>query len=214
MDVATGSACRRTIDRICGFAWEELSRGELMAAGWAYHHFSIQFRENLKIARRLHPQDGKLAQLEAEECDTDNLSPWPGVAAPGARLDHDEFLRRALLLSPFDDGERARLEAAGQRYLERIRAMDPAPRASSIASYEDGGLDKVFHAFLHAPDWGGPALPAFRHFLVSHIRFDSDPQHGHGALSRHLRADDRVLPLWTAFADLLVESVPQLAGTR
>ncbi|MGD0429609.1 MAG: hypothetical protein ABSA58_00835, partial [Acetobacteraceae bacterium] len=54
------------------------------------------------------------------------------------------------------------------------------------------------------------ALKAFRHFLSEHIRFDSDPDEGHGALSRHLRPDDRILPLWTAFARLLVDFVPTL----
>lgn len=63
------------------------------------------------------------------------------------------------------------------------------------------------------PVVANPALRAFRHFLLEHIRFDSDPNGGHGALSRHLSPDDRILPLWTAFRDLLRDFVPGLAAT-
>ena len=82
--------------------------------------------------------------------------------------------------------------------------------ALSIASYEDGGLENVFGAILKAPHWDTPLLQAFQHFLSEHIRFDSDPDAGHGALCRHLVPDDRVLPLWTAFRRLLVEAAPAL----
>ncbi len=79
----------------------------------------------------------------------------------------------------------------------------------SLSSYEDGGLEKVFRPMLSAPDWDEPSLGAFRHFLVEHIRLDSGE---HASLCRHLVADDRVLPLWTAFWSLLVEAAPRLAG--
>lgn len=87
--------------------------------------------------------------------------------------------------------------------------MDALTRAMSLSSYEDGGLEKVFGAILQAPDWDEPSLRAFRHFLVEHIRLDGDE---HGSLCRHLVADDRVLPLWTAFRNILVEAAPRLAG--
>jgi hypothetical protein len=102
-------------------------------------------------------------------------------------------------------------------YLQRVREVDPKARAISIASYEDGGLERVFNAFLQAKRWDSALLRAFRHFLVRHIEFDSDVEQGHGSLSRHLTPDDRILPLWAAFQDLLVESVPALkamAGAR
>jgi hypothetical protein len=82
----------------------------------------------------------------------------------------------------------------------------------SIGSYEGGGLEKIFRAFLRAPDWGNPALEAFQHFLVEHIKFDHDPEHGHGVLSRHLAPDERVIPLWTAYEHLLIRAVPELAN--
>lgn len=190
--------------------WGKLSRSELETVAQAYYYFSIQFRESLEVACDLYSGDDKLQHLKREECDTDNLSPWPGVAAPKERMNHDEFMRRALLLSPIDPEARATFTAAGQRYLETVRATSAEARARSIASYEDGGLERVFTAFLKAPHWEGEMLAAFRHFLVEHIRFDSDAEQGHGALSRHIIPDDRILPLWMAFRDLLVELVPAL----
>lgn len=201
----------KVVREICELNWSRLTRADLIATAWAYYYFSIQFRENLKLACKLYPQDEKLKVLEKEECDTRNLSPWPGVAEAEERMDHDEFVRRFLKLSPIDDQKRSSLEQLGQSYLTTCRKIDPTTRAISIASYEDGGLESVFRAFLTAPDWDDPLLAAFAHFLTKHIKFDSDPAKGHGALSRHLTPDDRIVPLWTEFKQLLIASVPRLA---
>lgn len=199
------------IDDICALRWESLDADEVMAVAKAYYYFSIQFRENLEIACGLHPHDEKLLELSAGECNTDNLSPWPGVAAAGERLDHDEFMRRALALEP---ETHAYLTAIGETYLARTRELDDVTRATSIASYEDGGLSRVFHALLRAPQWHGAGAEAFRFFLEQHIAFDSDEGGGHGALSRHLTPDDRILPLWVAFRELLIAAVPRFWRAR
>jgi hypothetical protein len=198
------------VDRICGLRWQHITAQQLIDVAWAYYYFSVQFRENLTIACRLFPDDTKLQLLHQEECLTDNLSPWPGVAAPAEKMNHDEFMRRTLLLAPVDDEKRRFFDAEGARYLALVRQLEPLTRALSIASYEDGGLESVFGAFLRAQHWDNPALMAFQHFLSEHIRFDSNPDLGHGALSRHLIPDDRILPLWEAFEHLLVTLVPRL----
>jgi len=203
-------AYERLVEAICALNWKGLSREDLIDVATAYYYFSVQFRENLEIACVQYPDDEKLRQLELGECNTDNLSPWPGVALPGEKLNHDEFMRRLLDLSPVDRHRRGCIDGIGRRYLDTIRRMDPDIRARSIASYEDGGLEKLFRAMLTAPDWDGALLQAFRHFLIQHIRFDEDPEQGHGALSRHLAPDDRILPLWQECKHLLVESVPAL----
>ena len=200
----------KVIAGICELQWSALSREDMEAATWAYYFFSIQFRESLKAARSLYPDDEKLIQLEREECDTDNLSPWPGVGAAGEKMNHDEFMRRTLALQSIAPGRANVLRAFGQSYLTATRAVDVAGRAASIASYEDGGLESVFKAILTYSRWNGPMLEAFEHFLAEHIRFDSDPEQGHGALSRHIKLDDNVLPLWQAFYDILVKSAPGL----
>ena len=196
---------------ICQMPWDRLTAAEMTDAAWAYYFFSVQFRENLQVAASLYPDDVKLQQLVAEECQTSNLSPYPGVAAVGEKIDHDEFMKRLLALQPIAPDKRARFEAAGHEYLNATRLAEPATRALTIASYEDGGLESVFRAILNAPHWNTPLLVAFQHFLAEHIRFDSDPDQGHGALSRHMGADDRVLPAWTMFKQLFIDFVPALA---
>jgi hypothetical protein len=201
----------KIIDEISQFQWENIGADEVIQVAKAYYYFSIQFRENLEIACRLHPNDQRLIKLREGECDTDNLSPWPGVAAVGERLNHDEFVKRFLRFKAIDREEY--LTGIGQAYLNRVYDLDENTRAVSIASYEDGGLSRVFHAILRARDWEGAGPRAFKFFLEQHIRFDDDDDGGHGALSRHLHPDDDILPLWVAFRDLLVAAVPKLAWT-
>lgn len=202
----------QVIGNVSELNWASLTEDELTITAWAYYYFSIQFRENLEIACELFPNDPKLRQLEREECNTSNLSPWPGVADVNEKMNHDEFMARLLKLFPISVEKRLHLEKIGQEYLDRVRATPRAVRGLSIASYEDGGLEKVFRAFLTAQHWDNPLLQAFRHFLTEHIRFDSDPEQGHGSLSRHIPPDDRILPLWSAFEHLLVQAVPHLHG--
>ncbi len=182
----------------------------MIHVAWAYCFFSTQFRENLQIACKLNPDDKNLEKLASEECQTDNLSPYPGVVAPGERIDHDEFMRRLLKLSKISKERQAELIHMGERYLHEIRNIDEQARALSISSYEDGGLESVFKGILKARDYDNPTLKAFRFFITEHIRFDSDPTEGHGSLSRHMRPDDRILPLWLAFKRILIEAAPRL----
>jgi hypothetical protein len=202
---------KSVIAEICDFDWSALSEAELSAAARAYYYFSVQFRENLEVACRLHPDDPQLASLWREECDTDNLSPWPSVAAPHERMNHDEFMRRVLELSLIDPQTKTRIDAAGQQYLARTRSVDERARALSITSYEDGGLENVFTAMLRAMHWETPLLQGFRHFLEKHIGFDGDPDGGHGSMIRHLAPDESVRCLWVEFRDLFVLAVPRLA---
>jgi hypothetical protein len=197
------------IDEIEQLNWSELSRDELMAVCAAYYFFSVQFVQAVEIACKLYPSDAKLIELRHGECDTDNLSPYPRIAEPGERMNHDEFMRRTVAMSSLDRGVRNRIETLGRAYLAEVTRYDALTRAQSLSSYEDGGLEKVFGAMLTAKHWDEPSLGAFRHFLVEHIKLDSGE---HGGLCRHLVADDRILPLWEAFRNILVAAAPRLAA--
>ena len=203
-------AYEQVVNEICALNWLTLSQDDLIGIAWVYYYFSIQFRESLEIARKLYPDDPQLLELDNGERDTDNLSPWPGVAGVREKMHHDEFMRRTLGLSIIAEQRRRELESLGEAYLRKTRAIDGKIRALALASYEDGGLESVFEAILTAQHWDDPVLGAFKHFLVEHIKFDSDPDHGHGALCRHLPPDDRVLPLWEEFKQMFVKAVPRL----
>ena len=202
------------ISEICGLNWADLTETDMVGAAWAYYYFSIQFRENLNIACTVFPLDQNLATLKLEECDTDNLSPYPGIAAMGEKLDHDEFMRRALALSPIPAAAARKYNAGGRRYLENVAAVSERARAVSIAHYESGALERLFRAMLESPPYHNPTLAAFRFFMLEHIRFDSDPVQGHGALSRHITGDDDILPLWNAFSQLLMAFAPALMAPK
>ncbi len=204
-----GFVFESVISQICRMPWEKISNHEVLKIAKVYYYFSIQFRENLEIACLLRPEDENLERLYIEECDTDNLSPFPGVTAVGEKVNHDEFMRRLLSFQSIE--QEYMLEQAGTAYLQQVRQIDDSIRARSIASYEDGGLSSVFSAMLRAPRWHGAGQQAFRFFLEEHIKFDLDAEAGHGALSRHLKRDDDLLPLWTAFRELLTTAAPVLA---
>jgi len=197
---------QEVVDEICDFPWEQVTVEEVLRVALAYYYFSIQFRENLELVCKLRPDDLHLKALHREECNTANLSPWPNVAADGEAMNHDEFMRRLLALQPITDN--AAVERIGISYLATVRSMEDAARAKSIASYEDGGLFRVFSAMLRARSWEGEGQRAFRHFLEQHIKFDSAETYGHGALSRHIPVDESVAPLWVAFKELLRAAVP------
>ena len=198
------------VEEICSLNWRELSLDDLIDVAWSYYYFSIQFRENLEIARELFPDDDQLQELDCGERDTDNLSPYPGVVAAGERVNHDEFMRRTLRLTAIDENRRHRLEAIGEKYLSKVRAADNWTKATSLASYEDGGLERVFGSMLQARHWDDSLLRAFKHFLERHIELDSDVESGHGGLCRHLPPTERVRELWSAFKESLVRAAPAL----
>ncbi len=209
-DTLSANAYDDVVQEICKLNWRGIDHDALVDVAWAYYHFSIQFRENVELALGLYPTDDRLRELDRGERDTDNLSPWPGVAGPGERMNHDEFMRRTLALGPIDRVRRRRLETIGAQYFATVHSIKPMSRALSLASYENGGLASVFRAILTAPKWQDPLLQAFQHFLDEHVRLDSDPEVGHGALCRHLLPDRDVVALWRAFRKLLVDATPRL----
>lgn len=201
---------QQVIDEVCGLNWSGLSRDELIDVAWMYYYFSVQFCETVGIARGMFPHDKQLEELDRGERNTDNLSPCPGVVSVGERVDHDEFMRRTLTLARIDDARRMRLQSIGETYLAKVRTESDITRSRSLASYEDGGLERVFRSILAARDWDAPLLEAFKHFLVGHIELDSDPEGGHGSLCRHLRPTEEVVHVWLAFRDGLVAAAPAL----
>ena len=90
----------------------------------------------------MYPDDERLLQLDHGERNTDNLSPWPGVARSGEKMNHDEFMRRTLELAKIPEIGRIVLSDIGHKYLKTVRAIDPKVRALALATYEDSGLEE------------------------------------------------------------------------
>ena len=79
-------------------------------------------------------------------------------------MNHDEFMRRTLELAKIPETGRIVLSDIGNKYLKTVRAIDPKVRALALATYEDGGLEKVFRAILTAPNWNGAASTGIQAF--------------------------------------------------
>jgi len=211
MNVQVTNRFQRVIAEIANFNWRGLERDELLMTCRAYYYFSKQFVDAVHIACDLYPSDQNLIALRQGECETDNLSPYPGIAELGEKMNHDEFMRRVIESASLNQAARERVDTHGREYLAKVSHMDSLTKAMALSSYEDGGLETVFRAMLTAPDWNEPSLGAFKHFLVEHIKLDSGEE-SHGSLCRHLVADDRILPMWVEFKDLLVAAAPNLSA--
>ena len=59
-------------------------------------------------------------------------------------MNHDEFMRRTLELAKIPEIGRIVLSDIGHKYLKTVRAIDPKVRALALATYEDGGMERVF----------------------------------------------------------------------
>src|SRR6516165_2160988 len=151
-------AYQRVVEDICKLRWVTLTQDDMISVAWVYYYFSVQFRESLEIARNLYPDDDRLRNLDQGECDTDNLSPWPGVASVGERMNHDEYMRRALALLPHTAALAPSFERIGKRYLAVTRCQPSLVRVAALASYEDGGLERVFTAMLTFAHWDNAVL--------------------------------------------------------
>ena len=100
-------------------------------------------------------------------------------------MNHNEFMRRALTLLPRAASRASAFEGVGQRYLAATRSQPVSARIAGPAN---------------------AVLLAFRHFMQEYVRFDCGSETSHGALCRHIKVDDRVLPLWGSFRDQFVEA--------
>ena len=132
------------IDAICNLNWTKLTEEDIIRVAWAYYHFSVQFRECLEIARKMYPDDERLLQLDHGERNTDNLSPWLGVAATGEKMNHDEFMRRTLELAKIPETGRIVLSDIGKKYLKAVRAIDPKIRRWLLPLTKTAGWKKSF----------------------------------------------------------------------
>lgn len=199
------------INRVCDIGWETLNEQQMTSAVWMFYFRSVQFRENLEAAIRLHPDNQNLRTLTEEELHTNNLSPYNGIAAEGEYLDHDTFLKRIIETHPIPPEKRQYLENLGKEYLDSMTKMPDEIKAMCLVSSEDGGSSKIYTNILTSPQncWKSNGMQAFRHFLQKHVEFDSTEGEdtGHGMLVRKLGIDDRVAPMLDKFADCLEDAI-------
>ena len=109
------AAYRAVISDMCNLKWRPLARDGLIDVAWAYYYFSTHFRECMEAALERYPEDEKLVELDHGERDTDNLSPWPGVAEARRETGSRGVHAPDLTLTPIAGGQTRKASGAGQR---------------------------------------------------------------------------------------------------
>jgi hypothetical protein len=86
-----------------------------------------------------------LIELCAGECDTDTLSPYPRVATVGEKMNHDEFMRRAVAMSSLDGDTQARQGREPRPCVSYENSQDGrVTKAMSLSSHEMAGWRRCF----------------------------------------------------------------------
>ncbi len=197
---------------IAAMNWVALSPDERVDVAWTTYFFSVQCRESLNAALQVHPDHEGLKHYAQAVCQTTNLSPWTGVASPGEAMHHDEFLRRVLTREPVCQERRARLQRLGAAYLVTTRGLNAPVKAMGVLSYLTGGLDAVYRTIQSTAQGEGELMRGFRYFLTEHVRLVHASQAElPSASSAGSNDGDSAGLMWTAFRDLLLQTVPSLS---
>lgn len=191
------------VARIRDLKWSKLTARELQSVMILSGYAAREFAESLRIALRLHPTSGELAEVAAGEIQTINLR-FGDFARPG---DHADFLWH--FIDKYHLVEKCPREVveAGEQYATAVRRLSDDVRAMSIFSREHE-LPDIFREVLKVVDWSADGLAAYRYYLSRHILLDSQPG-GHAELLDSFPVDDSVAPFYTARLDLY-RCIPKL----
>ncbi|MEX0649804.1 MAG: hypothetical protein WD200_02300 [Candidatus Andersenbacteria bacterium] len=192
---------KEVIAEIRNLHWENLGRSELQQLMCLSYVAALEFAEALRIAERLYTTSRNVQELVAGELQTSNLV-FDDYTGPG---DHAAFLKHFLEKGNIQPREGVRKAGAG--YLEVCHSLSDEVRAMSVFSREEE-LAGIFARILEAAEWFGADLAAYRYFLESHIRLDSQ-EGGHHDLTKEFPIDSRVGDFYRARLDMY-RSLPGL----
>ncbi len=171
--------------------WKDLSTSELECLMILSAYAAREFAESLRITLALHPESTEFRDMSVGELDTNNIQ----HEEYSRTADHADFLWYFIeKYQVFQHHPEA--ITAGESYLNRVRVLPREVRAMSIVSRERE-LPGIFEQVLKATDWSTPALRAFRHYLVEHIRLDS-MEGGHADLLSNFQVTNSVSSFYQA----------------
>jgi hypothetical protein len=184
-----------TVQKIQDLPWEVILEEDLLKLMVMSAYTATEFAESLRIALNLHPNNKALTQMADGELMTTNLSYGEYRRQ---RNDHAAFLWHYInkhnLTARLSDGPYPEDYATrkGIRYHQGVRRLSRKVRAMSVFSREEQ-LPEIFRRVLTSPKdrWTHPALRAFRYYLETHIRLDSQPG-GHQELISGFEVTDEV----------------------
>ncbi len=146
----------------------------------------MEFAASLRHAKELYKDDLRLKDMMDGELETDNMA-YEDYRGPG---DHWQFLDhfiKKLRIAPSNEG----VNVAIKDYVAAVEELSPEDRAMTVFSREEE-LALIFEKIVSSNDWDAIGYGFYRHYLESHILFDSGDG-GHHHLTQHFRLHESVL---------------------
>jgi len=185
---------QENISQIANFNWSKMSIYDILYLSLTT---AYEFAESLRIAQKFYPENKDIAAVASGELLTDNLY-YENYRRPG---DHADYL--AYFFVRKNLGRRVSLKAqvSADIYLIKCESFTDGQRAMSIISREQE-LHKIFEKIVSSHNWKSNSLDFYEHYLLEHIRFDSQ-EGGHGDLLSKLPLNEKYLDeFWAARFDL------------
>jgi hypothetical protein len=148
---------------------------------------ALEFAESLRLADKLYPNDERLKEMMEGELKTSNMV-FEDYREKG---DHWEFLDYFVKKKDLHPS-RVGIETAMAEYTrELVDHFSETERAMTVFSREKE-LTSIFQKIVEAHDWDGIGFGFYKHYLESHISFDSG-EGGHHYLTKHFPLHESVL---------------------
>ncbi len=163
------------VKKIADLDWAKASPGDiiLLSRGTA-----VEFADSLRVATHLYPKDERLAEMVQGELKTDNMR-FEDYKKKGDHWEFLDYFIHKLQIVASKDG----LALAIKKYSDVVENFSDTDRAMTVFSREEE-LTLIFKKILQAHDWDGLGFGFYRHYLESHILFDSGAK-GHHYLTQH-----------------------------
>jgi hypothetical protein len=145
-----------------------------------------EFAESLRKALDLYPQDERLLEMVKGELKTDNMI-YEGYVTRGDHWEFLDYFITKLNITP----SISNLPLAMNEYGKALDSFGPSERAMTVFSREEE-LTRIFRKISDAHDWNRLGLGFYKHYLESHILFDSGKE-GHHHLTKHFPLHENML---------------------
>lgn len=174
---------KQLVQQIADLPWEKASPADLILLS---RGTAIEFAASLRRAMEIYADDSRLREMAEGELKTGNMT-YGDYTSSG---DHWEFLDhfiKKLDIKPSSE----HLLLAIRDYTDALEEGPPEERAMTVFSREEE-LTLIFRKIVKAHDWDALGYGFYRHYLESHILFDSGDG-GHHHLTKHFPLHEAVL---------------------
>lgn len=174
---------KEIIQEIINLPWERAKPEDII---FLSRCTAVEFAESLRLAKKLYSDDERLKLMMEGELETDNMS-YGDYSTSG---DHWEFLDYFVKKFGLEYSS-SKVKDAADEYTRNLQTMSDEDRVMTVFSREEE-LTNIFRKIIDSHDWEGLGYGFYKHYLESHIIFDSGEE-GHHYLTKHFPLHDEVL---------------------